>query len=182
MTALRTRLQYLLSVLSLLFLLVLAAGAWAWWQMRGSLAQLDGDRAVAGLAAPVKIERDALGVPTITGTTRPDIARALGFLHAQDRFFQMDLLRRSGAGELAEVFGVMAVPLDQLHRLHGFRRTAGQVVATLDPTARAVLDAYTAGVNAGLAHLLDNLRSRSFVFNQNDTWIVQVELLLDRPL
>ena len=153
MTALRTRLQYLLSVLSLLFLLVLAAGAWAWWQMRGSLAQLDGDRAVAGLAAPVKIERDALGVPTITGTTRPDIARALGFLHAQDRFFQMDLLRRSGAGELAEVFGVMAVPLDQLHRLHGFRRTAGQVVAALDPAARAVLEAYTAGVNTGLAAL-----------------------------
>ena len=153
MTALRTRLQYLLSVLSLLFLLVLAAGAWAWWQMRGSLAQLDGERAVAGLAAPVKIARDALGVPTITGATRPDVARALGFLHAQDRFFQMDLLRRSGAGELAEIFGAMAVPLDQLHRLHGFRRTAGQVVAALDPAARAVLDAYTAGVNAGLAAL-----------------------------
>ena len=110
MPALRTRLQYLLSVLSVLLLLALAAVAWGWWQMRGSLAQLDGERAVAGLSAPVKIERDALGVPTITGTTRPDVARALGFLHAQDRFFQMDLLRRSGAGELAEVFGAKCSP------------------------------------------------------------------------
>lgn len=153
MSALRTRLQHLLSVLSVLLVIVLAAVAWGWWQMRGSLAQLDGERPVAGLAAPVRIERDALGVPTITGVTRPDVARALGFLHAQDRFFQMDLLRRSGAGELAEIFGAMAVPLDQAHRLHGFRRTAGQVAAALDPAARAVLDAYTAGVNAGLAAL-----------------------------
>jgi penicillin amidase len=153
MSALRIRLQYLLSVLSVLLVLVLAAIAWAWWQMRGSLPQLDGERAVAGLAAPVKIERDALGVPTITGTTRADAARALGYLHASDRFFQMDLLRRSGAGELAELFGTMAVPLDQSHRLHGFRRTASQVAGALTPAERAVLDAYTAGVNAGLAAL-----------------------------
>ncbi|MBI2497360.1 MAG: penicillin acylase family protein, partial [Opitutae bacterium] len=153
MSALRTRLQYLLSVLSVLLLIVLAAVFWAWWQMRGSLAQLDGERAIAGLAAPVQIARDALGVPTVTGATRPDVARTLGFLHAQDRFFQMDLLRRNGAGELAEIFGAMAVPLDQSHRLHGFRRTAGQVLAGLAPAERAVLDAYTAGVNAGLAAL-----------------------------
>lgn len=153
MSALRTRLAYLLSILSVLLLIVLAAIAWGWWQMRGSLAQLDGERTIAGFSAPVKIERDALGVPTITGTTRPDVARALGFLHAQDRFFQMDLLRRSGAGELAEIFGAMAVPLDRSHRLHGFRRTAGQVVAALSPVERTLLDAYTAGVNAGLAAL-----------------------------
>lgn len=153
MSALRIRLQYLLSVLSVLLVIVLAAVAWAWWQMRGSLPQLDGEHALPGLTAPVKIGRDALGVPTITGATRRDVARALGFLHAQDRFFQMDLLRRSGAGELAEIFGAAAVPLDRTHRLHGFRRTAGQVVATLAPTDRAVLDAYAAGVNAGLAAL-----------------------------
>lgn len=153
MSALRIRLQYLFSVLSVLLVIVLAAVAWGWWQMRGSLPRLDGEHAVAGLAAPVKIERDALGVPTITGSTRADAARALGFVHAQDRFFQMDLLRRSGAGELAEIFGAMAVPLDQSHRRHGFRRTAGQVSAALAPAERTVLDAYTAGVNAGLAAL-----------------------------
>jgi len=153
MSALRIRLQYLLSVLSVLALIVLAALGWGWWQLRGSLAQLEGERAVAGLGAPVKVERDALGVPTLTGTTRPDVARALGFLHAQDRFFQMDLLRRSGAGELAEIFGAMAVPLDQSHRLHGFRRLAGRVVEQASPAERVLLQAYTAGVNAGLAAL-----------------------------
>jgi len=136
----------------LLFITGVAAG-WGWWQMRGSLPRLDGELALAGLAAPVKIERDTLGVPTITGTSRADVARATGFLHAQDRFFQMDLLRRSGAGELAEIFGAAALPLDRAHRLHGFRRTAEKSLALLDPEKRALLDAYTAGVNAGLAAL-----------------------------
>ena len=153
MSPLQKRISYLLSALSLLVLIVVVAAAWGWWQVRGSLPQLDGTLTVAGLGAPVKVERDALGVPTITGATRADVARATGFVHAQDRFFQMDLLRRSGAGELAELFGTAALPLDRAHRLHGFRRVAAQVVAGLPAEQRAVLDAYTAGVNAGLAGL-----------------------------
>ena len=66
---------------------------------------MEGERAVAGLGAPVRIERDALGVPVVRGGSRLDVARATGFLHAQERFFQMDLLRRSAAGELAALFG-----------------------------------------------------------------------------
>ncbi len=149
----RQRLPLLLFVLGALLLLVGVAVGWGWWQMRGSLPQLDGQRPLAGLSAPVKIERDVLGVPTITGSSRADVARATGFIHAQDRFFQMDLLRRTGAGELAEIFGAGAVPSDQLHRLHGFRRTAEKVLALLPPEQRVVIDAYTAGVNAGLAAL-----------------------------
>jgi penicillin amidase len=99
------------------------------------------------------VERDALGVPTITGATRADVARALGFSHAQDRFFQMDLLRRSGAGELAELFGPAALSLDKFHRTHAFRTTARKAVASMPENQRAVLDAYVAGVNAGLAAL-----------------------------
>ena len=150
---LRPRLPLLLAVLGGLLLLVGAAVGWGWWQMRGSLPQLDGERPLAGLSAPVRIERDAQGVPTITAATRVDVARATGFIHAQDRFFQMDLLRRTGAGELAEIFGAGAVPTDQSHRLHGFRRTAAKALALLPPEQRAVIDAYTAGVNAGLAAL-----------------------------
>jgi penicillin amidase len=153
MSAWRTRLRWGLAVLGGLLLIVVAAGIWAWWQMRGSLAQLDGAQPVAGLAAAVKVERDGLGVPTITGANRTDVARALGFLHAQDRYFQMDLLRRRGAGELSELFGRAALELDREARLHGFRRIAGQVVATATPAERTVLAAYTAGVNAGLASL-----------------------------
>src|SRR5882757_9963788 len=142
MSPLQKRFSHLLSVLSVLLLIILAAVAWGWMQMRGSLPQLDGTRTLAGLSAPVRVERDALGVPTITGATRADVARATGFVHAQDRFFQMDLLRRSGAGELAEIFGAVALPLDRAHRLHGFRPTAVKVVAALPAEQRAVLDAY----------------------------------------
>ncbi|MEJ1973824.1 MAG: penicillin acylase family protein [Lacunisphaera sp.] len=145
--------RFWLSVPGLLLAIVLAATGLAWRRMRASLPQLDGTVAVGGLSAPVKIERDALGVPTIAGATRADVARALGFLHAQDRFFQMDLMRRNGAGELSELFGAAAVPLDQAHRLHGFRRIAEKSLALLEPDKRAVLEAYSAGVNAGLAAL-----------------------------
>ena len=137
MSVWRSRLRWLLAVVGGLVLLVGVAGVWGWWQMRRSLPPLDGGQPVAGLAAPVKIERDALGVPTITGANRSDVARALGFLHAQDRFFQMDLLRRRGAGELSELFGRAALDLDREARLHGFRRTAGQVVAAATPAERA---------------------------------------------
>jgi len=147
------RLQLLLSVVSVLVVLALGAAGWFYWQVRGSLAQLDGRVGLSGLSAPVKVERDALGVPRITGATRDDVARALGFLHAQDRFFQMDLLRRRAAGELAELFGPAALPTDRSARHHGLRRTAEQVVAGLDARHRAWLEAYVAGVNAGLAAL-----------------------------
>ncbi|MBA3849307.1 MAG: penicillin acylase family protein [Opitutus sp.] len=150
---LRKRLQILFSLLSLLAVLALAAAAIAYSVMRSSLPQLDGAVRLAGLSVPVKVERDAQGVPRITGAARNDVARALGFLHAQDRYFQMDLLRRRAAGELAELFGPAALPLDKSARLHGFRGTAAKVVAAMPPGHRARLDAYVAGVNAGLQSL-----------------------------
>ena len=153
MTPLEKRLRYLLSALSVLLLLALIAVVWGWWQMRSSLPQLDGTRAFAGLGAPVTIERDALGVPTIRGTSRNDVARATGFVQAQDRFFQMDLLRRTGAGELSELIGPATLAIDRAHRLHGFRRSAEKILATMPAEQRALLDAYTAGVNAGLGTL-----------------------------
>src|SRR6266699_1835843 len=85
--------------------LLLAALATTYGVLRGSLARLDGKLRLAGLAAPVRIERDSRGVPTIEAANRLDLAFATGFVHAQDRFFQMDLSRRLAAGELAEVCG-----------------------------------------------------------------------------
>ena len=147
------RFRLLGSVLSVLLLAGLAGGGWFYGRMRASLPQLDGTARIPGLTAPVTVERDALGVPTIHGGSREDVARALGFLHAQDRFFQMDLLRRRAAGELAELAGAAALPLDLRSRPHHFRALARQVVAAARPEERAVLLAYTAGVNAGLAAL-----------------------------
>jgi len=151
--ALWKRLQLLVSVLSLLLVLALAGAGAVWWRVRASLPALDGRQTLAGLDVPVTVARDALGVPTITGATRLDVARATGYVHAQDRFFQMDLMRRNSAGELAALFGEAALPVDRANRLHAFRANAARVLAQLPPAHRALLDAYAAGVNAGLAAL-----------------------------
>ncbi len=124
-----------------------------WLFVRASLPMLDGEAQIAGLSAPVTVERDSLGVVRITAGTRADAARALGFVHAQERFFQMDLLRRAGAGELSALIGSKTVEADRTLRPHRFRDRARQVVAGLPAGDRAILDAYVAGVNAGLEAL-----------------------------
>ena len=85
--------------------------------------------------------------------TRADVARATGFVHAQDRFFQMDLARRRAAGELAALVGPRALALDREIRIHRFRAEAQRAFALLSSGDRALLDAYTAGVNSGLGAL-----------------------------
>jgi penicillin amidase len=159
-TAIARRFSLLASVLSLLVLGAAGAGIWFYFQLRASLPQLDGAATVPGLTAPVTIERDALGVPTVRGLTRADVARALGFVHAQDRFFQMDLLRRHAAGELAELFGRPMLEHDKTVRVDEFRAHARAVLATLAPEERALLAAYTDGVNAGLR----SLRAKPFEY------------------
>ena len=104
--------------------------------LRGSLAQLDGQVAASGLHATVTVTRDGQGIPTITGSDRQDVAYATGYLHAQDRFFQMDLLRRSAAGELAALIGPPALPLDRRRRFHRFRARAGAALQTAAPADR----------------------------------------------
>jgi penicillin amidase len=130
-----------------------AGGLWLRVRIRATLPRLDGSAPVKGLGAPVHVTRDALGVPTVSGSSRIDVARATGWIHAQDRFFQMDLLRRRGAGELAELFGRVALPMDRQARMHGFRQLAREVLARETPARAALLSAYAEGVNAGLAAL-----------------------------
>ncbi|WP_420454123.1 penicillin acylase family protein [Rubrivirga sp.] len=135
-----------------------AVGVWS--TVRASLPDLEGEVAVAGLGAPVAVERDAAGVLTIRAGSRADAARALGFVHAQERWFQMDLLRRAPAGELSALLGAATWRADSTHRLHRFRARARAVVAALPADQRAVLDAYVGGVNAGL----DALGARPFEY------------------
>lgn len=122
-------------------------------QLRASLPQMDGERALPGLGAPVRVERDALGVPVVRGGSRLDVARATGFLHAQERFFQMDLLRRSAAGELAALLGRAVVDMDREVRVIRPRLVARRAVKALRADERDLLAAYTEGANAGLAAL-----------------------------
>jgi penicillin amidase len=133
-------------------LLAIAVTA-GWLVLRASLPLLDGSVHAAGLSAAVTIDRDAIGVPTLSGLDRSDLAYATGFLHAQDRFFQMDLLRRSGAGELAELLGPAALDLDRRHRLHRFRRRAVAALAAAPADQRRLIELYTRGVNEGLTAL-----------------------------
>ncbi len=145
--------RILLKILVGLVVLIGAAVLGGWLFVRASLPTLDGEAPLAGLSAPATVERDSLGVVRITARTRADAARALGFVHAQERFFQMDLLRRAGAGELSALIGSKTVEADRKLRPHRFRERARQVVAGLPAPDRAILDAYVAGVNAGLEAL-----------------------------
>jgi penicillin amidase len=138
-----------------LLALLSAAGAAGYgaWVLEASRPQLTGSVRLTGLAAPVSVVRDAAGVPTIVAANREDLARALGFLHGQERFFEMDLLRRAGAGELSALVGPAALNIDLRRRLHRFRARATANFAAQPPAQRALLQAYADGVNAGLAAL-----------------------------
>src|SRR5487761_46530 len=141
----------LVGALAALAVLLVAVFGGGWFYLRSSLPQTDGTVVVGGLTAPVTITRDAHGIPTIVAKTDTDAAFALGYVHAQDRLFQMDLMRRYGAGRLAEWFGAAALPVDRFTRTLGFYRAAAAQYARLSPEVRSVLDAYAAGVNAWMA-------------------------------
>ena len=146
-------LRWIRRALLLALLLAAAALLLAWWLLRGSLPALDGEVAMAGLEAPASVRRDALGVVTIDAASEADAARALGFVHAQERYFEMDLMRRTAAGELAGLFGPVALEADRRHRAHRIR---ARVEAGLDAFAGQrlpQLQAYAEGANAGLAAL-----------------------------
>ncbi|HKZ72937.1 MAG TPA: penicillin acylase family protein, partial [Steroidobacteraceae bacterium] len=135
----------------------------------GSLPRLDGTveaRAGSGaqLRAPVTIERDALGIPTVRGASRADVAYGTGFLHAQERFFQMDLSRRLAGAGLAELFGEAAAGHDASVRPFRFRELAREVLRSASPDEREIAAAYARGVNAGL----ESLRSRPWEY-----WLLQ---------
>jgi penicillin amidase len=126
-----------------------ALGVYLYRALHASLPQLDGTVSTPGLVSSVRIERDAAGTPTIHAGNRWDRAYAIGYLHGQDRFFQMDVLRRAAAGELSELFGAAAVDLDKRNRVHQFRERAKTVVQAASEEDQAILDKYAAGVNAG---------------------------------
>ena len=138
---------------AVLALALVALIATAYFGLRASLPRLEGRVRAAGLAAPVTVSRDARGVTTLEAASRRDLAWATGFVHAQDRFFEMDLSRRLAAGELSELVGRVALEQDKKARLFRFRSVAREVLGRIAPEQRALLEAYSDGVNAGLADL-----------------------------
>jgi penicillin G amidase len=136
--------------------LLLAAAALALYVWRAT-PQHDGTLRVSGLGAAVSIERDAHGIPTIRAASVEDAAFALGFVHAQDRLWQLETHRRIGSGRLAEVFGRAALDNDKFLRALGVKRAAQAQWAQLASESKRVLQAYAAGVNAWQR---DHLRAR----------------------
>jgi penicillin G amidase len=130
--------------------LLLVAAALLLWYRGASLPQVEGRLTMPGLRAPVDIVRDAQAVPHIYAGTRGDAYFALGFVHAQDRLWQMETNRRIAAGRMAEILGAAALDTDRFLRTLGIRRNAEAILANLDDQTRAALDAYARGVNAYL--------------------------------
>ncbi|RYU57910.1 penicillin acylase family protein [Methylolobus aquaticus] len=147
-------------------LLLLGATLALVWLYR-SLPGADGRVVLAGLEREVAVTQDGLAVPVIRAGSRVDAYRALGYLHARDRLFQMDLARRKSAGELAEILGDKLLATDRRQRVYQARQAARTAAAALPPEQRTVLEAYAEGVNA----LMASLRA----------WPPEIELLGYRP-
>ncbi|GAA1955071.1 penicillin acylase family protein [Microbacterium deminutum] len=137
-------------VAGIVVIALIAAGAVVWTIQR-SFPQLSGTIALAGLADDVTVQRDVLGIPTITAGDTHDLFYAQGYVHAQDRFWEMDFRRHVTAGRVAELFGESQLGTDKFLRTLGWRRIAEKEVDALDPKIRGYYDAYADGVNAYLA-------------------------------
>ncbi|PKI14292.1 penicillin acylase family protein [Colwellia sp. 12G3] len=145
--------KLLICFLLISLLVIATASTWLYSKVDSALPILDGKKTVFGLKKSAIIERDKQGIATIKAQNRNDIAVALGFVHAQERFFQMDLLRRNAAGELASLFGPLALDYDKSIRRHRFRDRARVIVAQLPQKQLELIKAYTRGVNQGLKYL-----------------------------
>ncbi len=131
---------------------VAGAGVAAYVAGRRAVPGWSGTLRLDGLESHVDILRDAWGIPAITASSEHDLFFSQGAIHAADRLFQMDLLRRAGTGRLAEILGHRMVATDRLVRTFGFHLHARQDVDLLGADARAALDAYTEGVNSWIRY------------------------------
>jgi penicillin amidase len=142
--------RWSLRVLAVLLALVLLLTGYVTWTVRRSFPQLDGRAALPGLAHDVTVERNRWGVPHVYADTAEDLFRAEGYVHAQDRFWEMDFRRHVTAGRLSELFGAATLDTDKVVRTLGWRRVAERELGLVSPDARRYLEAYAQGVNAWL--------------------------------
>ena len=174
--------KYTFSFIVLLILLILFA---IYGVLRLSMPSLNATISSTDITAKVTIERDQLGSAIITASNRLDASYALGYAHSQDRFFQMDLLRRNAAGELSEIFGAVALERDKSRRFHQLRKRAQIIFDDLPLVEKNTLIAYTQGVNAALhAQTLSSFeylltRSTPRPWHETDSILVIFSMYLD---
>ena len=163
-------------------ILVVAVVVAGWCAVRASLPKLDGDIKLGSLSAPVALTRDADGTVAITAQNAFDAMRALGYVHAQERFFEMDLARRAAAGELSALFGAATLSIDKEKRQHRMRARMEAQYRAASAEERTWIAAYTDGVNSGLnafpirpwQYLL--LRSTPEAWREVDSLLVLAEM------
>lgn len=166
-----TAFRWLLRILTGMIVLGVAGLVISYYFLSRSLVDYSADYAVAGLSAPVEVVRNNDNVPHIFGETDTDVFRALGFVHAQDRLWQMTLLRRTVQGRLSEVFGNRTVKIDELMRRLDLYGLSLSSVEAQDPQTLAALEAYASGVNAWITEVNSGARGRGapeFFFFSNE--------------
>jgi len=142
--------RFLTGLLVILVVLAILGGLAGNAAVKASFPQTSGELKLSGLNAPVSVVRDKMGIPHIYASTLHDLFMAQGFVHAQDRFWQMDFWRHIGSGRLSEMFGKSQLSTDSFLRTLGWRQIAEKEFAALDPESRAILTDYADGVNAYL--------------------------------
>jgi penicillin amidase len=135
------------ALLPIFVIFVIAVGTAIWWFVYRPLPQVDGTIVVNGLHSDVSVERDGWGIPHIRAGSVEDMVEAQGYVMAQDRLWQMDLLRRAARGQLSEIFGPTVLSIDKKFRTLGFGRAAEREAAAASGEPRAIVEAYARGVN-----------------------------------
>jgi penicillin amidase len=162
-----------------LFLLLVGAVGYLYYVAHSALPQLDGTIHVAGLAAPVHVTRDAHGVPAMEAATLEDLFFAQGYVTAQDRLWQMDVMRRFAAGEMSELLGPSLLEHDREQRILGLRDAAHRAADALSPRDRPYFEAYARGVNAFLnSHLRHLPIEFRLIGYEPRPWLVEDSLLM----
>ncbi|MDZ4394038.1 penicillin acylase family protein, partial [Cypionkella sp.] len=166
-----TAFRWLLRIFTGLMALGLLAALLAYYVLTRSLPDYNEDFTLKGITAPVEIVRNNNNVPHIFGKTEQDVYFALGFAHAQDRLWQMTMLRRTAQGRLSEIFGARTVKIDELVRRLDIYGLAQQSVKVQDERTTVALQAYAAGVNAWISQVNLGARGRGapeFFFFSNE--------------
>jgi penicillin amidase len=175
----RIAIRVVIALLALALIVFLAFDVWFYRAVRAALPVEDGTLRLAGLQQPVVVTRDSLGIPTITASNLNDLFFAQGYVTAQERLWQMDMMRRYASGDLAMVLGPSFVEVDRDQRILGLRQVAEKVIAAADPAQREQLQAYASGVNAYIAQHSKTLPMEfRFLTYAPHVWTVEDSLLV----
>jgi penicillin amidase len=175
----RIAIRVVIALLALALIIFLAFDVWFYRAVRAALPVEDGTIRLAGLAEPVIVTRDSLGVPTITASNLNDLFFAQGYVTAQERLWQMDMMRRYASGDLSMILGPSFVAVDREQRILGLRQVAEKVIAGMDPRQHEQLQAYANGVNAYIAEHTKTLPMEfRFLTYAPHVWTVDDSLLV----